>query len=57
MTTNETKVASLPSPLRWGGGGGNGRGSKGDFFFCLLCGRREINELITSLMMDIDVMV
>jgi len=45
------KQGSKPSPLWWGGGGRNGRVSKGGFFFGLLCGRREISELVTSLVM------
>jgi hypothetical protein len=45
------KQGSKPSPLRWGGGGRNGKVSKGELFFCLLCGRKEISELVSSLMM------
>jgi hypothetical protein len=45
------KQGSKASPLWWERGGRNGRVSKGDFVFGLFCGRREISELITSLVM------
>jgi hypothetical protein len=36
------KQGSKPSPLRWGGGGRNGKVSKGELFFVCYVGERKL---------------